>query len=103
MSRARMFPVAGSIPFDNTSTSISADNVQEAIEELSLGSNPIPPVDFTFKGSVSVQSNSVFSVGNLGARVVAEDDRYLEVNGSASVASGGSLRVNNGSVSVRRI
>ena len=60
------------------------------------------PVDFSFKGAISVSAGNSFSVSNLGARVIKQEDRYLEVVGSVSVTAGGSIRVNNGSISIRR-
>ena len=40
MARARMTPVASSIPFDNSSNGFTAQDVQAAIEELNISYSP---------------------------------------------------------------
>lgn len=62
------------------------------------------PVDFTFEGAVIIKQDSSFLAGTRGIRVKASKDVALEVTGSVSIGSSGSMQAGpTSSVRVRSI
>lgn len=63
-------PVAGSVPFDNSTNGLTSDNTQTAIEEVnakftSAGTGVTPP--FLFARSGSTGSNSYLRIGDVNS------------------------------------
>lgn len=97
-------PTASSVPYDNTTSSLPATTVQEAIDFLSQNSGPVSQVDYNLKGAIRINQNSHFNINNFRVAINKDPLFALELTGSVILNQASSLLVtSNGVVSINSL
>lgn len=95
------YPVAASVPFDNSTDGLHSDNVQDAIDEIN-NLLTIPRVNTVVK-AISIFADSFFKIeGTLGhMRIITNSipntTQGLEILGSITISSDARMQLNNAS------